>query len=167
MPALLITQLMSAEVYARFVSMAEGYEKDLWKKMLEGEISHVNYLRNVFDISLPDELTLPSVNIYRMEEVCDRVTLHGMDSFILRLEGALRLESAELDYGLESLSAKRFAEHDLIVHYPGDIAEHLDDLIRQARHYRASPNIAVQIARLEELYDTTLGDDEPDQEYFD
>lgn len=156
LPVLLTTQLMAAEVYARFIGMSGDDEKKMWMKMLNQEIDHINYLRNIMDSSMPEGLTLPFVNTARMNEVCERATLQGMNSFILRLEGALRVECAELDFGLEALAAKRFAARRLGIDYPGDIAKHLDDLVFHAKRYAASPNIGYQILRLEELYDSSV-----------
>ena len=157
LPLLLTTQLMAAEVYSRFITMTpDEAERKLWRTLLAEEVDHVVYLRNLMASPLPADLRFPFINADRMNDVCHRVTLQGMSSFILRLEGALRLECAELDYGLEALAAKRLAKHQLIVNYPGDIISHIDDLVYQAKRYRASPNIANQITRLEELYDTSV-----------
>lgn len=156
LPALLATQLMAAEVYARFVGMSHNDERDLWSRMLAYEIEHVNYVNSLMTGSFTNDMRLPFANADRLNEVCERVTLQGMDSFILRLEGALRLECAELDYGLEALSAKRLARQNYLISYPGEIQAHLHELIRQARRYEASPNIAIQIVRLEDLYDSSI-----------
>jgi|GEM_PF-3003209 hypothetical protein len=157
LPMLMTTQLMSAEVYSRFLHMGGEPERKLWSKMLGEEVDHIEYLRNVMNGPIPDDIDLPLVNIDRMNKVCERITLQGMDSFMLRLEGALRLECAELDFGLESLAAKKFAKENLIINYPGDINKHLDDLKFQAQRYAASPNISMQIARLSELQDANDG----------
>ncbi len=154
-PMLMTTQLMAAEVYSRFLHMGGEPEKKLWSKMLGEEVDHIEYMRNVMNSPIPDGKDLPRVNIDRMNKVCERITLQGMDSFMLRLEGALRLECAELDIGLEALAAKKFAKENLIINYPGDINKHLDDLKFQAKRYAASPNISMQIARLNELQDVS------------
>ena len=156
LPVLLTTQLMAAEVYSRFVSMTEGEERDLWKMMLAEEVDHIVYLRNVMSTSFPQNMSLPFVNADRIAEVCERATLHGMTSFMLRLEGALRLECAELDYGLEALAAKRLSKSDLIIDYPGNIVKHLDDLMYYAKKYQASPNISRLITRVEDLYESSV-----------
>lgn len=155
-PVLLTTQLMAAEVYSRFITMSHRDERELWSNMLADEVEHITYINSLMADSFPPDMRLPFVNANRLNDVCERVMLQGMDSFILRLEGALRLECAELDYGLEALAAKRLARGEYLVSYPGEIEAHLNELILQARRYEASPNIALQIARLEELYDASV-----------
>lgn len=155
-PALLTTQLMAASLYSRYYSLASREEKPLWHKMLFDELGHVDYLHSIFDDEFPGDIFIPFINDDRIGAVCEQAVILGADSFLLRLEGALRLECAELDYGLEAFAAKRLVQFNSLVDYPGEIREHIEELVNHAKTYQASPNIGNLIARLEELYDTSV-----------
>lgn len=157
-PALLATQLMAAEVYARFLHVSSEGERELWKKMLEEELEHVEHLRKVLSSGIVPNIAIPEVNAERMRDSCDQVIRMGSDLFLLRLEGALRLECAELDYGLEGLAARRLRVVRTEFDYPGDISKHIGDLLQEAERYAESRNIGMQIRRLQELLETSLTD---------
>lgn len=155
-PALLATQLMAAEVYSTFLHMSRDGEKFLWKRMLCDELEHVEYMRDLLFSERTLDFHLPFINVERMRETCNRVVEHGGELFLLRLEGALRLEIAELDFGLEGLVARKMKKNSLLSDYPGDIATHMDSLLNEARRYSESPNIGMQITRLTELLETSV-----------
>lgn len=157
-PALLATQLMAAEVYARFLYLSSDEEAGLWKKMLADELEHVDLLKKLVlsEYTLP--FTLPGANVQRMAEVCEHIAKTGADYFLLRLEGALRLECAELDFGLEGLMARRLAKNDILPEYAEEIADHLKRLLAEAERYAASPNIDMQMRRLRDLHETCTKD---------
>ncbi len=154
-PALLSTQLLAAEVYATFLRLSSETEAFLWKSMLEDELDHVRHLRRIMDMP-GDNGVLPLVNVAKMRETCQSVLAMGQELFLLRLEGALRLECAELDFGLEGLIARRLERNELLPGYPGDVASHLTKLLHEASRYSQSPNIGRQMTRLSELFETSL-----------
>ena len=157
-PALLSTQLMAAEVYAYFLRVSSEGEQDLWKTLLDDELDHVAHLRQVLRDDSPAGLHLPDANADRMRESCEQIKAMGKELFLMRLEGALRLECAELDYGLEGLAARRLKRSHPASDYPGDISSHIMFLIGQAERYTHSRNIGLQIRRLRELLETSLTD---------
>lgn len=157
-PGLLCTQLMAAEVYSYFLHVSSEGEKELWKRLLREELEHVDHLRRVFMDNLAQGVLLPEVNVLRMREIRDQVLALGCDMFLLRLEGALRLECAELDYGLEGLAARRLRKKHYPFDFPGDIAEHVKGLIHEATRYAESRNIGLLTTRLKELLETSLSE---------
>ncbi len=157
-PSLMSTQLLTAEVYSLFLGLSREGEADLWKKLLMDELEHIEHVRNLLRIDLPGDLSFPFINVERVRDVCARAAKNGEDLFLLRLEGALRIECAELDYGLEGLVAKRLEKKEVLPGYQGDITEHLSKLLSVAERYSMSPNIGLQMRRLTELVDTCMAD---------
>lgn len=157
-PALLVTQLMAAEVYSQFLNVSSAGEWDLWKRMLDDELDHIAHLRQVVGGDLSFNHIFPTINIEKMRETCDQIIHMGEELFMMRLEGALRLECAELDYGLEGMAARRLKRKHPLIDYPGDIQEHISYLIKEAERYAESRNIGLQIRRLRELFETSLAD---------
>lgn len=170
-PSLLATQLLAAEVYSHFLSLSSDLEAALWKKMLLDEMEHAEHLKNLLDLELPRDLTVPYINVERVREMCEQVGMYCSETFLLRLEGALRLESAELDYGLEGFTAKKLCKSDLVPDYPGDVNEHVGFLLAEAERYSESPNIGLQIIRVKEILDTSMAETaiypSPDEEKTD
>lgn len=158
MSSLLATQLLVADVYAEFLGLSGAEESSLWKRMLDDELEHVGYLHRLLHAETTRHFPFPKANVARIREVCEQVLNSGSELFLLRLEGALRLECAELDYGLEGLAARRFRKYSFITAYPGDISEHVGFLLDTAERYAESPNIGRQILRLRELLETCLKD---------
>lgn len=158
LPALLSTQLLAAEVYAYFLTVSSQSERALWGKLLEDELEHVFHVRSVLHREIPEGIELPAANTEKMRETCAFVTRQGGELFLLRLEGALRLECAELDYGLEGLLARRLSKSTLIPDYRFDIMKHLLYLLDTSERYMESPNIGMQVRRLHELLETSLRD---------
>lgn len=155
-PALLATQLMAAEVYSYFLHVSSKDERDLWKKLLTEELEHISHLRQALENPPPD-LKLPEANAMRMREIRDQAL--GMGTmFLTRLEGALRLESAELDFGLEGVAARRLKKSKSPFDYPGDILKHIMFLLDEAERYSESRNIGIQISRLHELLEASLSE---------
>lgn len=149
---LLLTQLRAADVYARFYSHSGKDEAALWKKMLRHELDHIHYLDILFTHELPVEDILPLIKVEKVVAVCERAIKEADISFRVRLEHALRLESAELDYGLEALAAHEVDKLHGSVPYPGRIEDHLRDLLIVARKYEADRGLGMLIARMEELF---------------
>lgn len=158
LPALLATQLLAAEVYTHFLRLSSDREENLWRKMLDDELDHVDHLRRVLRIEIAVSSPFPHINVPRVRETCEAAKQNGSSYFLLRLEGALRLECAELDFGLEGLTAKRLEKSYNLPNYSGDIAEHLDFLMAETERYAESPNIGRQRQRLIELLETCLKD---------
>lgn len=157
-PALLATQLMAAEVYARFLHLSRDEETVLWKKMLTDELDHIDLLKKLILSETELAFALPDVGVQRMAVVGAQIAKTGTDYFLLRLEGALRLECAELDFGLEGLVAKKLAKNDILPEYAGEVALHLNRLLTEAERYAASVNIDMQMRRLKDLYETCTKD---------
>jgi hypothetical protein len=155
LPALLATQLLSAELYSHFAYLSSGEEWELWAGMLRDEMDHTNHLHRLFESSIPSSLTFPAINVERLRDAAQWAHQHS-ELFLQRLEGALRLECAELDYGLEGLVARRLEKKHLLPDYPGDVRAHITTLLETAERYAASPNIGLQASRLRELFDTCL-----------
>lgn len=147
---------MAAEVYSTFLNMSSDAEAHLWKKMLSDELDHVEHLKKLLDSNISADLILPDVNIAAMRSSCDRIAAHGNNLFLLRLEGALRLECAELDYGLEGVVARKMEKSALMPSYPGDVSTHIMYLLDEAKRYSVSPNIGRQIGRLTDLLETCM-----------
>lgn len=156
--ALLSTQLLAAEVYAHFLALSSAGEEELWKKLLEDELDHVAHIGELLNGTLPVRMALPAVNVEKMREICAQAAKMGDELFLLRLEGALRLESAELDYGLEGLMARRLERTALASGYRFDVSAHLGHLLEASERYMESPNIGLQVRRLRELLETSLRD---------
>lgn len=155
LPALLATQLLSAELYAYFTYLSSDAERDLWIGMMHEEMEHADHLNALFDVCIPPSLTFPEIKVERLRDTVGWARKHS-DMFLQRLEGALRLECAELDYGLEGLVARRLEKRELLPGYPGDVRAHISRLLDMADRYAASPNIGLQASRLRELLDTSL-----------
>lgn len=158
LPSLLTTQLLASEVYAEFLRLSSDNEAFLWKRLLDEELEHVACLRRLMHEYIPYDLTFPVVNVEKMRELAGHLIRAGGELFLMRLEGALRLESAELDYGLEGLIAKRLEKNNMILDFVGDITEHITFLLGEARRYAESPNINRQMRRLADLLETSLSD---------
>lgn len=160
---LLFTQLAVAGVYAHFLRLSSAGEEALWKKMFDDEMEHVEHLRGMLGVTFPGGERFPRINVGRMEDACARA-LGGGGSFLLRLEWALRLECAELDYGLEGLAARRLENDSGFPGFSLDIGAHMEALLQAAGRYAASPNIGLVMRRLRELLDTCLaGEVEPEE----
>lgn len=155
MPSLLTTQLLASEVYSHFMLVSSGEEKELWRKMLLDELDHVAHIGGLLRMELPETLRFPFINVERVREAC-RYAETNREFFLMRLEGALRLESAELDYGLEGMVARKLEQSDILPGYPGDIRQHLSTLIDEAKRYAEAPNIGLNLTKLIELLDTCL-----------
>lgn len=156
LPSLLATQLLAAEVYAEFLRLSSGWERQLWKKMLDDELDHVGHLRSLLNSEQPEDIVFPYINVWRVRDACNWAKKNGTAYFLLRLESSLRLECAELDFGLEGLVARRLEKRHILPGYTGDIAEHLGYLLNEAARYEQSPNIGLQIRRLTDLHETCL-----------
>lgn len=152
---LLSTQLSVAGVYAYFLRLSSPGEEALWKKMLLDEVMHVDHLRDMLG-TVPAVPLFPRINVARVDEACTRAIRVGGETFLLRLEWALRLECVELDYGLEGLAARRLEQSDLFPNLSLDIEKHMEVLLHTAKRYAASQNIGLHMRRLRELADTCL-----------
>lgn len=156
LPGLILTQLAASAVYAHFLKLSSDEERALWKQMLEDELEHVDYLRRTLKTETKEDDFLWPVNDRQLDLLARRTIEMGSKSFLLRLEGALRLECAELDFGLEALAAEALVNRHMAIGYPGDIADHLEGLLAEAARYEAAPNIRAQVSRLTDIYQTCV-----------
>lgn len=154
--SLLASQLLAAMVYSDFILRSGEAEREIWEQMLDDELEHVAHLRQLLHGGPVPNLRLPEINVLRMRESCEKIIALGRETFLLRLEGALRLECVELDYGLEGMAARRLRNNEIILDYPGDVRAHLNYLLGEAKRYTESRNIGLQIRRLNELLETSL-----------
>lgn len=158
LPGLILTQLAASAVYAHFMKLSSDGERALWEQMLGDELEHVDYLGKVLKSETRENDFLWPVNDRQLDLLARRIIDMGSKSFLLRLEGALRLECAELDFGLEALAAEALVSRHMAIGYPGDIADHLEDLLLQAARYEAAPNIRAQVSRLNDIYQTCVSE---------
>lgn len=155
---LLSTQLMAAEVYAHFLRVSSQGEHELWGCMLDHELEHIEELRGLLRSNQTVNIELPAINLTKLREITSQIIDMGNDQFILRLEGALRLESAELDYGLEGMAVRRLHRQIELQNDIPAIRTHINVLLETAKRYAGARNIALLIRRLRDLTDASTTD---------
>ena len=156
LPDLLATQLLAAEVYTLFISRSTGEEALLWRMMLLEELDHIRFLADLLEKDTTITADLPPVRLDIIRAIAERARTNGASSTLERVEEGLRLEHAEVDFGLEALVAKRLSVSAGVPGYAGRLEDHYRELLGYAMRYRASRDIGVQIARLEEHLATTV-----------
>lgn len=149
---------MAAEVYAHFLRMCSRGEYQLWGQMLDHELNHVAELRDLLRSNQVIDIDLPEVNLIRLRDITTQILLSANDSFMMRLEGALRLETAELDYGLEGLSVRRMHRKYSVQSDIPSIRSHIALLLDTANRYKEARNIGLLIRRLKDLTDASTTD---------
>jgi len=145
------TQMMAARVYLAFARITHGDEYNVWKTMLQHEIDHTDFLSGLFDGDSDDPVILPPVRYDLFRELAQRALLEKDLSAIQRVELALRIEHAEIDYGLEGLLLGRHGKSPLPPYKEG-VEHHYEALFSYASRYAAAPEIAIQIERIREHY---------------
>lgn len=155
---LLTTQLMAAEVYAHFLRVSSRSEHELWGNMLNHELEHIEELRGLLRSDSEVAIDLPEINLVRLREITNQIIDSGSEQFILRLEGALRLESAELDYGLEGMAVRRIHRQVGLQNDIPAIRSHIKLILDTAKRYSGARNIDLLIRRLQELTEASTTD---------
>jgi len=150
LPDLLITQLLASEVYATFLKCASEQEREMWREMLAGELSNIRFLAMLIEEESIPSLQLPQVKLDPFRELCARACEYAPQSAFERTLWALRLEHAEIDFGLEALAASVVGHAPETPVYPGHVQEQYGKLLAWAARYKGAREIAIQIARIEE-----------------
>lgn len=150
LPQMLSTQLLAADVYATFLLYARGNEGDVYHQLLKEELSHVRFVSMMLEEQSVPEVPLPEPSLDAFRHLCENARHAARHSPFERTLWALRLEHAEIDFGLESFVAIAVSEWPDTPVCPGPVTKHYLDLIEWARRYEAAREIAIQIARLEE-----------------
>lgn len=158
LPDMLSTQLLAADVYATFLKCAKGDECVLWEQMIQNELAHVRFVAMLMqEESIPD-VTLPGVRLEVFRDLCERARTYASESAFERTLWALRLEHAQIDFGVEALAARSVGASPDTPVYPGPVEEHYAELLKWAERYRGAREVAVQIARIEEHLPVRSGD---------
>ncbi len=150
LPDLLMTQLLAADVYATFVKWAEGEEEALWQEMLSTELSNVRFVGMLAEEEALPPLELPPVKIEAFRELCRNAREYATQSAFERTLWALRVEHAEIDFGLERLAANVVSHAPETPVYPGRLHEQYHRLLEWSQRYKGAREIAIQVARIEE-----------------
>jgi hypothetical protein len=151
LPDLLSTQLLTADVYAAFYKAAvDDEEQALWSRLLREEFAHIRFVSMMMEDAGVPRLVLPEVKIGAFREIHDRALTFAKDSAFERVLWALRLEHAEIDFGVEALAMDSIGRTPDTPVYPAPVREHYEGLLEYAARYRGAREIAAQMARIEE-----------------
>ncbi len=150
LPDLLITQLMAAEVYVTFIKYSRNKELAVWHRMLASELSSIRFLSMLMEEKELPSLALPCVRLQTFCSLCERAREFAPQSAFERTLWALRLEHAEIDFGLEALSTNVVGHAPDTPVYPGSVETEYAHLLEWALRYKGAREIAIQIARIEE-----------------
>ncbi|MBN2711017.1 MAG: hypothetical protein JXR97_01085 [Planctomycetes bacterium] len=150
LPDLLSIQLLASDVYATFFKCAEGEEKEVWANMLQQELGHVKFVAMMMEEKNVPDIVLPVVKTEVFRDLCLRARTYATESAFERTLWALRLEHAQIDFGVEALAVRSIGDAPNTPVYPGPVESHYADLLKWAARYRGAREISVQIARIEE-----------------
>jgi hypothetical protein len=150
LPDLMSTQVLAVDVYATFMKCSKGHELELWLDMLQQELAHVRFIGMLLDSEEVPDVQLPGVKLDAFRDLCERARNYARESAFERTLWALRLEHAQIDFGVEALAIKSIGEAPGTPVYPQSVDEHYDKLLEWAERYRGAREVASQIARIEE-----------------
>ncbi len=150
LPEMLSTQLLAADVYATFICHSQAEEQELWRQMLQQELAHIRFVAMMMEEDTLPAVMLPAIRMSTFRDLCSRARQYAPESAFERTLWALRLEHAQIDFGVEALAAKTVGQSLDTPVYPGPVEEHYEQLLKWAERYRGAREIAVQIARIEE-----------------
>ncbi|MCX7935246.1 MAG: hypothetical protein N3A66_08320 [Planctomycetota bacterium] len=149
--ALLSTQLLAADVYASFTRQTRDEEEAaFWQKMLFEELGHIRFAAMMLENGKPPPALLPEIRLSAFREIHERAVAIAADAVFDRVLWALRLEHAEIDFGVEALAMDKVGRSVAAPVYPSPLREHYECLLAYAARYRAAKEIAAQMARIEE-----------------
>lgn len=145
----LTTQLQAAQVYATFMRYAEGEEHELWNIMFDEELLHARCISEGIRKEAGRTLPIEDLKPEAFRDIVFGAVQAAGESSYQRLLWALRLEHAEIDFGLER-AVQQILQRNRI--WPGDstMNDHYKRLLSWARRYDGAPDVAIQIARIEE-----------------
>ncbi len=150
LPDLLTSQLVAAEVYAMFVKYSEGREREVWWQMLREELAHVNFVSRVMEQDDLPEVDISEIRLDAIKHVAREALAYGGSSAYQRVLWGLRLEHAEIDFGLEALTLGKLSGHPDVPVYTSPLRDHYEILLSLAERYRAAQEISMQVARIRE-----------------
>ena len=150
LPELLITQLLAADVYATFVKHSRNKARGIWQHMLASKLSSVRFISMLMEEENLPELVLPTIKLQAFRSLCERAREFAPHSAFERTLWALRLEHAEIDFGLEALSTNVVGHAPDTPVYPGNVEAEYVHLLQWAERYKGAREIAIQVARIEE-----------------
>jgi len=158
LPDLLSTQLLTADVYATFLRTAQAEEeKALWSRMLQEEFAHIRFVHMLMEEPTVPRLLLPEIKIGAFREIHGRALAFAEDSAFERILWALRVEHAEIDFGVEALAMDVLSRAPDTPVYPGPVREHYAGILQHAERYRGAKEVAAQMARIEEHFPARRG----------
>jgi len=159
LPDLLSTQLLAADVYAVFLRRSEEpYERELWRHLLLEEFAHIRFVGLLLESDRPPETPLPAVRLDAFREIHDRALQFAGDSPYERALWALRLEHAEIDFGVEAMAVEALGRDPSSPVFAGTVEEHYDRILRYAARFQGAREISLQIARIREHFPRLGGD---------
>lgn len=150
LPDMLSVQLMAADIYVTFLKYALNEEREMWKMMLAQELAHIRFVAMLIEDEPAANIYIPEIKIGPFREIYLRTMEAAGESAFERTLWALRLEHAQIDFGLETLAANVVGHMPGTPVYPGPMQEHYQTILEWAERYRGAREIAIQIARIEE-----------------
>jgi len=149
--ALLSTQLLAADVYAAFWRLTcDEKEGAFWQKMLFEELSHIRFAAMMIENEAWRSTGQLEIHLAPFREIHSRALAVAADAVFDRVLWALRLEHAEIDFGVEALAMDMVGRSLMAPAYPVPVREHYKCLLAYASPYRSVKEISVQMARIEE-----------------
>ncbi len=146
----LTTQLQAAQVYATFMRYSEGEEFELWHIMFDEELGHAHCVSEGLRLKPIPELPLEDLKPEPFRDIVFGAVQSAGESSYQRLLWALRLEHAEIDFGLEKAVQQVLSRSHAGHGQSTTMIDHYRRLLEWARRYDGAPDVAIQISRIEE-----------------
>lgn len=150
LPDLLATQLLAADLYATFLKYSTDDEQELWRSMLCAEFRHIKFIGMLIEEGNVPKVEIPPVKIEAFRDLYTKARFNAGQSAFERTLWALRMEHAEIDFGLETFASSVVSHSPDTRVYPGPTAIAYKKLLQWAERYKGAREIAIQIARIEE-----------------
>lgn len=150
-PALLSTQLLAADVYASFYRQTCDVEEAIfWQRMLFEELSHIRFAAMMMENEAQAVAAFPEIRLAPFREIHEHAIAVAAEAISDRILWALRLEHAEIDFGVEALAMDKVGRSAVAAVCAPPVREHYECLLAYAAPYRTAKEIAAQMARIEE-----------------
>jgi len=146
----LTTQLQAAQVYATFMRYSESEELDLWHTMFDEELGHARCVSEGLRQTPMPVLPLDDLKPEAFRDIVFGAVQAAGESSYQRLLWALRLEHAEIDFGLEKAVQQILGRSRICSSHSATMFDHYRRLLEWARRYDGAPDVAIQISRIEE-----------------